>query len=111
MKSIVQIIHRLLPARCIKNPVIIHDDCVERGAEKPASLRCLRVGPSWQCERILEYDVKPLSIYPDQIKVIYNTMILILHAFLADHRKAAITPLRLHYRAAVHLSNGRTVGH
>lgn len=75
MGSTIQIIHSLLPARCTQNAVI-----VERGAEKPASFRCWRVGPSLQCERILEYDVKLLNTHTDQIKVVCNssnTMILL----------------------------------
>lgn len=86
MKSTIQIVHRLLPARFSQNAVIIHDDCVERGAAKPASFRRWRVGPSLQYEKILEYDVEPLNIHTDQIKVVCNSsnaMVLIPARFLS----------------------------
>ena len=77
MKSTIQIVHRLLPARCSK---------IERGAAKPVSFRLWRVGPSLQYEKILEYDVEPLNIHTDQIKVVCNSsnaMVLIPARFLS----------------------------
>lgn len=59
--STIQIFHRLLPARYIKQCNHSDDDCVKHGAEIFLSFRCWRVGLSVQCERTLEQVVEPLN--------------------------------------------------
>ena len=66
-----------------RNGSILEGECIERGSEKPLSFWCLRVGLSVQCERALEYIVKPLNMRTNQISVVSDTMVVALERFLS----------------------------